>query len=74
MMAMFTVLVTNKPDGNGCSIFTSCPATAKTFQDQVDVGQVGINVPVMGEYAQKSSLHASDTMSSAIRYDPTNYK
>ncbi|KFA73003.1 hypothetical protein S40288_03253 [Stachybotrys chartarum IBT 40288] len=33
--------------GNGCTLFTSSPSSAKTFQDQVNVGQIGINVPVL---------------------------
>lgn len=32
--------------GNGTSIFTSSGATARRFQHEVDVGQVGINVPI----------------------------
>jgi malonate-semialdehyde dehydrogenase (acetylating)/methylmalonate-semialdehyde dehydrogenase len=32
--------------GNGTAIFTSSGATARKFQHEVDVGQVGINVPI----------------------------
>lgn len=35
-------------DGNGCTLFTSSPAAAKSFQDEVNVGQIGINVPNLG--------------------------
>ena len=32
--------------GNGTAIFTASGATARRFQHEVDVGQVGINVPI----------------------------
>lgn len=32
--------------GNGCAIFTTSGAAARKFQHEVDVGQVGINVPI----------------------------
>ncbi|KAL2222478.1 methylmalonate-semialdehyde dehydrogenase [Thermoascus aurantiacus ATCC 26904] len=35
--------------GNGCSIFTTNPATAQRFQRDVNIGQIGINVPVFGQ-------------------------
>lgn len=34
------------PYGNGCSIFTTSGATARKYQHEIDVGQVGINVPI----------------------------
>lgn len=36
-------------DGNGCTIFTNSPASAQVFQRSVNVGQVGVNVPILGE-------------------------
>eukprot|EP00755_Sulcionema_specki_P004587 Sspe_Gene.4591::Locus_1505_Transcript_1_1_Confidence_1.000_Length_1758::g.4591::m.4591/K00140/mmsA, iolA, ALDH6A1; malonate-semialdehyde dehydrogenase (acetylating) / methylmalonate-semialdehyde dehydrogenase len=39
-------IINNNPWGNGTAIFTSNGACARKFQHQVDVGQVGINVPV----------------------------
>ncbi|WP_413112218.1 CoA-acylating methylmalonate-semialdehyde dehydrogenase [Thaumasiovibrio sp. DFM-14] len=39
-------IINANPCGNGTSIFTSSGATARTFQHQVEVGQVGINVPI----------------------------
>lgn len=36
-------------DGNGCTLFTSSPGSANTFSKGVNVGQIGINVPVMGK-------------------------
>lgn len=32
--------------GNGCAIFTQSGPTARKFQHEIDVGQVGINVPI----------------------------
>lgn len=32
--------------GNGCAIFTQNGAAARKFQHEIDVGQVGINVPI----------------------------
>ncbi len=39
-------LVNANPYGNGCSIFTSSGASARHFQNRIQVGQVGINVPI----------------------------
>ncbi|KAH7240393.1 methylmalonate-semialdehyde dehydrogenase [Fusarium solani] len=33
--------------GNGCTIFTNSPASAQVFQRSVNVGQVGVNVPIL---------------------------
>lgn len=32
--------------GNGCAIFTQSGAVARKYQHEIDVGQVGINVPI----------------------------
>jgi len=39
-------LVNNNPYGNGTAIFTNNGATARKFQQEIDVGQVGVNVPI----------------------------
>jgi len=39
-------LATDHPYGNGTSIFTKDGAAARTFADKVEVGMVGINVPI----------------------------
>jgi len=39
-------LVNANPFGNGTSIFTASGAAARTYQSNVEVGQVGINVPI----------------------------
>ncbi|KAJ9412241.1 hypothetical protein DTO045G8_391 [Paecilomyces variotii] len=38
--------------GNGCSIFTTNPVNAQHFQRHVNVGQIGINVPVFASNGQ----------------------
>ena len=39
-------LINNNPYGNGTGIFTQSGAVARKFQNEIDVGQVGINVPI----------------------------
>lgn len=39
-------IINQNPYGNGCAIFTSSGAAARKFQHEIDVGQVGINVPL----------------------------
>jgi malonate-semialdehyde dehydrogenase (acetylating) / methylmalonate-semialdehyde dehydrogenase len=39
-------IINANPHGNGTAIFTSNGAVARKFQSNVDVGQVGINVPI----------------------------
>jgi malonate-semialdehyde dehydrogenase (acetylating) / methylmalonate-semialdehyde dehydrogenase len=39
-------LVNGNPFGNGTGIFTQSGAAARKFQHEIDVGQVGINVPI----------------------------
>lgn len=39
-------LINKNPYGNGTAIFTSSGAAARKFQHEVDVGQVGINLPI----------------------------
>jgi malonate-semialdehyde dehydrogenase (acetylating)/methylmalonate-semialdehyde dehydrogenase len=39
-------LINNNPYGNGTAIFTRSGAAARKFQHEIDVGQVGINVPI----------------------------
>ncbi|MCL4419852.1 CoA-acylating methylmalonate-semialdehyde dehydrogenase, partial [Patescibacteria group bacterium] len=36
----------NSRYGNGCAIFTTSGAAARKYQHEIDVGQVGINVPI----------------------------
>ncbi|EFX04453.1 methylmalonate-semialdehyde dehydrogenase [Grosmannia clavigera kw1407] len=40
-------LVNNNRYGNGCTLFTNSPSTAQLFQRTVNVGQIGINVPIV---------------------------
>jgi malonate-semialdehyde dehydrogenase (acetylating) / methylmalonate-semialdehyde dehydrogenase len=39
-------LINHNPFGNGTGIFTQSGAVARKFQSEIDVGQVGINVPI----------------------------
>ena len=39
-------LVNANPYGNGTSIFTSSGGAARKFQHEIQVGQVGINLPI----------------------------
>jgi malonate-semialdehyde dehydrogenase (acetylating) / methylmalonate-semialdehyde dehydrogenase len=39
-------LVNDNPYGNGAAIFTSDGGAARRFEDEVEVGMVGINVPI----------------------------
>lgn len=39
-------MINNNPYGNGTAIFTNNGATARKFVNQIDVGQVGVNVPI----------------------------
>ncbi|WP_049021756.1 aldehyde dehydrogenase family protein, partial [Burkholderia cenocepacia] len=39
-------LVNANPMGNGVGIFTQSGAAARKFQSEIDVGQVGINIPI----------------------------
>ena len=39
-------LTNSNPYGNGTAIFTQSGAAARKFQHEIDVGQVGINVPI----------------------------
>ena len=39
-------LINSNPNGNGTAIFTESGWVAQKFQSEVDVGQVGINVPI----------------------------
>jgi malonate-semialdehyde dehydrogenase (acetylating)/methylmalonate-semialdehyde dehydrogenase len=39
-------LINSNPYGNGTAIFTRNGATARKFVSEIDVGQVGVNVPI----------------------------
>ena len=39
-------MITDNPYGNGTAIFTSNGAAARKFQNEIQVGMVGINVPI----------------------------
>ncbi|XP_018026739.1 probable methylmalonate-semialdehyde dehydrogenase [acylating], mitochondrial [Hyalella azteca] len=39
-------LINSNPYGNGTAIFTTNGATARKFTNEIDVGQIGVNVPI----------------------------
>jgi len=39
-------MINKNPYGNGTAIFTNNGATARKFTNEIDVGQIGINVPI----------------------------
>ena len=39
-------IINDNPYGNGTGIFTQSGAAARKFQNEIDVGQIGINVPI----------------------------
>ncbi|XP_065843392.1 probable methylmalonate-semialdehyde/malonate-semialdehyde dehydrogenase [acylating], mitochondrial [Oscarella lobularis] len=39
-------IINKNPYGNGTAIFTTSGATARKFQNDIDVGQIGVNVPI----------------------------
>jgi len=39
-------VINNNPYGNGTAIFTTNGATARKFSSQIDVGNIGVNVPI----------------------------
>ncbi|KAJ3120593.1 Methylmalonate-semialdehyde dehydrogenase [acylating] mitochondrial, partial [Nowakowskiella sp. JEL0407] len=39
-------VINNNPYGNGTAIFTNSGSVARKFSEEIDVGQVGINVPI----------------------------
>ncbi|XP_077996585.1 methylmalonate-semialdehyde/malonate-semialdehyde dehydrogenase [acylating], mitochondrial-like [Glandiceps talaboti] len=39
-------IINSNPYGNGTAIFTTNGATARRFTNEIDVGQVGVNVPI----------------------------
>ncbi len=39
-------LLNRNPYGNGCALFTRSGAAARRFEEEVEVGMVGINVPI----------------------------
>jgi malonate-semialdehyde dehydrogenase (acetylating)/methylmalonate-semialdehyde dehydrogenase len=39
-------VINNNQYGNGTAIFTTNGATARKFTQEIDVGQIGVNVPI----------------------------
>ncbi|OJJ08754.1 hypothetical protein ASPVEDRAFT_47930 [Aspergillus versicolor CBS 583.65] len=43
-------LINDNKYGHSCTIFTSSGKNAHAFQRRVNIGQVGVNIPLVGEY------------------------
>ncbi|KAL1301557.1 hypothetical protein AAFC00_005794 [Neodothiora populina] len=54
-------LVNDNPYGNGCSIFTSSAKKAQMFQREVNIGRIGINVPLIATSGQISNSSNKDS-------------
>ncbi|KAF1344912.1 methylmalonate-semialdehyde dehydrogenase [Delphinella strobiligena] len=54
-------MVNDNPYGNGCSIFTSSAKNAQIFQREVNVGRIGINVPLIATSGQISNSSNKDS-------------
>jgi len=39
-------LLNQNPYGNGCAIFTNSGPAARKFQHEIEVGQIGVNLPI----------------------------
>ena len=39
-------MINANPYGNGTAIFTSSGGAARKFQNEIDVGQIGVNLPI----------------------------
>jgi malonate-semialdehyde dehydrogenase (acetylating)/methylmalonate-semialdehyde dehydrogenase len=55
--------------GNGCTIFTSDPTQAQIFQREVNVGHVGINVPLL---ASSGAIPRTTNKDSYLGDNPSN--
>ena len=55
-------LINKNKFGNGTAIFTSCGASARKFQSEIEVGQVGINLPIPVAVPQFSFTGWKDSM------------
>lgn len=48
-------LINSNPYGNGTAVFTTNGASARKFVNEIDVGQVGVNVPIPGNFHIRST-------------------
>jgi malonate-semialdehyde dehydrogenase (acetylating)/methylmalonate-semialdehyde dehydrogenase len=62
-------MINKNPYGNGTAIFTQSGAVARKYQHEIDVGQVGINVPIPVPLPQFSFTGSR----ASIRGDPSNF-
>lgn len=55
--------------GNGASIFTTSNAAARKFQTEVEVGQVGINVPISVSLPFSSFIRSRQSFVGDLNFD-----
>lgn len=60
-------LINKNPYGNGTAIFTRNGATARKYTHEIDVGQVGINVPIPGKQSPQS-IHSTNLFSPFFQF------
>jgi len=73
------VLVNNNPYANGTAIFTESGGAARRFENEIEVGMVGVNVPIpvprplliRGGRTRFSALHVHGSEGSVKFYTRT---
>ncbi|KAH7304515.1 Aldehyde/histidinol dehydrogenase [Stachybotrys elegans] len=61
--------INNNRYGNGCTLFTTDPTQAQIFQREVNVGHVGINVPIL---ASSGAIPRTTNKDSFLGDNPSN--
>ncbi|WCJ18196.1 Malonate-semialdehyde dehydrogenase [Euphorbia peplus] len=62
-------IVNGNKYSNGASIFTTSGATARKFQTEVEVGQVGINVPISVPWPFSSFVSSKPSFAGDVYFD-----
>ncbi|XP_022727294.1 methylmalonate-semialdehyde dehydrogenase [acylating], mitochondrial-like isoform X3 [Durio zibethinus] len=65
-------IVNRNKYGNGASIFTTSVVAARKFQTEVEVGQVGINVPISSTLPFSSFTGSKPSFAGDLNFDETN--
>ncbi|KAJ6895091.1 hypothetical protein NC651_021544 [Populus alba x Populus x berolinensis] len=67
-------IVNGNKYSNGASIFTTSGVAARKFQTEVEVGQVGINVPISVPLPFSSFISAKPSFAGDVNFDARNLK
>ncbi|KAI4296459.1 hypothetical protein L6164_036416 [Bauhinia variegata] len=62
-------IVNRNKYGNGASIFTTSGAAARKFQTEVEVGQVGINIPISTSLPFSSFISSKPSFAGELNFD-----